>query len=89
MDTNFFNCKLIKNSQIITVIVLGNFADLDSKREVSKKEIQKRLIELMQYTNKFIYKEISIKNDNITFIFNKIVTFMIKSGEICDQVKIQ
>ena len=85
---NFFNCKLIKNTQKISVIVLGNFADLDSKREVSKEEIQNRLIEIMKYTNKFIYKEISVKNDNITFTFNKIVTFMIKSGEICDEIKI-
>ena len=78
----FFNNKNIQNGQNISVIVLGNFKDKSSKREVSDEEIQKKMKYINKYTNKFKYKEISVKNDDISDLINKIINFFINNNEI-------
>ena len=77
----FFNNKNIQNGQNISVIVLGNFKDKSSKREVSDEEIQKKMKYISKYTNKFKYKEISVKNDDISDLIIIIEYYSIKKFE--------
>ena len=62
---NFFNFLKLKKTDNFPIIILGNFQDLDSKREISKQEIQTKLKENIQnFTSYFFYQEISIKKEN-------------------------
>ena len=84
---HFFNNKQNINSKSIPVIVLGNFKDKDSNKAVLEEDIKTKIKEVKKYTNKCKYKEISVKNDDISALFKIILNFIFKNGESFDDNK--
>lgn len=73
---NFYNFLKIKRIDNFPIVILGNFTDLDKKREITKQEIQNKLKQIENYTNYYFYHELSIKNENsLINLINKIVLF--------------
>ena len=80
---DFFNNKLIQNNKNIPVALLGNFKDKSSERAVSEEEIKNKLKEIKKYTNFCMYEEISVRFDDVSNNFYKIVSFVI-NNEVSD-----
>ena len=84
---HFFNNKQNQKSQSIPVIILGNFKDKASSKAVLEEDIKAKMKEAKKFTDKCKYKEISVKNDDISALFNKILNFIIKNNESWDENK--
>ena len=84
---HFFNNKQNQKSQSIPVIILGNFKDKASSKAVLEEDIKAKIKEAKKFTDKCKYKEISVKNDDISALFNKILNFIIKNNESSDENK--
>ena len=73
----FFSALKISPIDNFPVIILGNFSDLGTKKQIPKQEIQNTLKEITKYTTYYYYQEISIKKEKVINLFNKIVLFIL------------
>ena len=73
----FFSALKISPIDNFPVIILGNFSDLGTKKQIPKQEIQNTLKEILKYTTYYYYQEISIKKEKVINLFNKIVLFIL------------